>query len=427
MAEGDRPDGPPLVGLRLGLMFFLQWATWGVWVPVLGRILKAPVAEGGLGFSELQIGLLMGLPATLGALAAPFLAGQLADRWLATEKALGLMELLTASILWILAAQKGFWTWMALMILGSLVRTPTVALANALAFAHLADPRSRYPRLRAWGTIGWIAAGWGFAMVWLQTDLHFQWLPPFLRGTEVSEVTRRLLDSIRAGSLLSIVFGLYCFTLPHTPPKREGVDPLAFRKAFKLFRRRSFAVLMAVWLIVASVHSVYFIQTSKFLPTLGVRDADILPAMSIGQFAEILVMVALGFFLKRLGFRAVLTIGAFAYVARFAIFGTTSLPVGVIVGSQALHGVCFACFYAAAFIYVDRLADEDIRASAQTLVGIMVGIGPVLGGLLSERLAALTTPPGGQINYSQFWYGAAAIAVVATVAIGLLFRDETSR
>jgi len=51
----------------------------------------------------------------------------------------------------------------------------------------------------------------------------------------------------------------------------------------------------------------------------------------------------------------------------------------------------------------------------------------VLGGLLSERLAALTTPPGGQINYSQFWYGAAAIAVVATVAIGLLFRDETSR
>jgi len=66
MAEDDRPDGPPLVGLRLGLMFFLQWATWGVWVPVLGRILKAPVAEGGLGFSELQIGLLMGLPATLG-------------------------------------------------------------------------------------------------------------------------------------------------------------------------------------------------------------------------------------------------------------------------------------------------------------------------------------------------------------------------
>jgi len=68
------------------------------------------------------------------------------------------MELITAAILWILAAQKGFWTWMALMILGSLVRTPTVALANALAFAHLADPRSRYPRLRAWGTIGWIGA-----------------------------------------------------------------------------------------------------------------------------------------------------------------------------------------------------------------------------------------------------------------------------
>jgi len=427
MAEDERQGGPRAVGLRLGLMFFLQWATWGVWVPLLGRCLKAPVAEGGLGFSELEIGLLMGLPATLGALAAPFLAGQLADRWLATEKALGLMELLTAGILWTLAAQKAFWPWMGLMILGSLVRTPTVALANALAFAHLSDPRSRYPRLRAWGTIGWIAAGWGFAMVWLQTDLRFRWLPPFLTGPQVPDVTRRLLDSIRAGALLSILFGLYCFTLPHTPPKREGVDPLAFRKAFKMFRFRSFAVLMATWLVVASVHSVYFIQTSKFLPTLGVREADILPAMSIGQFAEIAVMVALGFFLKRLGFRAVLTIGAFAYVARFAIFGTTSLPVGVIVASQALHGVCFACFYATAFIYVDRLADDDIRASAQTLVGIMVGIGPVLGGLLSERLAALTTPPGGQIDYSQFWYALAGVAVLATVAVGLFFRDETTR
>jgi nucleoside transporter len=416
-----RPE-PKLLSLRLSIMFFLQWATWGVWIPVLGRCLHAR-----LGFSELQIGLLMGLPVTIGAVLAPFIAGQLADRCLSTERLLGALELITGVLLWVMATQTAFAAWMLLMVIGSIVRTPTVALGNALAFAHLSDPKARFPRVRAWGTVGWIVAGWGFAMLWLQTDLHVRWLPPFLVGTEVPEVTRRLLESIKAGAILSVVYGLYCFTLPHTPPKREGVDPLAFRKAFRLFRCRSFAVLMGAWLLVGSIHSIYFIQTAKFLPSLGLREADILPAMSTGQFAEIVVMVFLGFFLKRLGFRRVLMIGAFAYLVRFAIFGTTSLPLGVIVASQALHGVCFACFYATGFMYIDRLAEEDIRASAQTLIGLVLGVAPVLGGLLSGKLAGWCTPSGGELNYSPFWYTLAAIGLAATLLLAACFRDETER
>ncbi|MCP5111407.1 MAG: hypothetical protein GY953_11290, partial [bacterium] len=44
-------------------------------------------------------------------------------------------------------------------------------------------------------------------------------------------------------------------TLPRTPPKREGVDPFAFRKALRLFRYRSFTVLVVTGLIVAAVHN----------------------------------------------------------------------------------------------------------------------------------------------------------------------------
>ncbi len=423
-ADGSRQE-PKLLSLRLSIMCFLQWATWGVWIPILGRILRASEAEGGLGFSEWQFGLLMGVPATLGAIAAPFLAGQLADRYLSTERLLGVCELITAVLLWVMATQTSFSAWMVLLLLGSIVRAPTLALANALAFTHLRDAKTRFPRVRAWGTIGWIVGGWGFAMVWLQSDLHLRWLPPFVVGLEAPDVTARLLDAIKAGAILSLLYGLYCFTLPHTPPKQQGgVDPLAFRKAFKLFRHRSFAVLMITWLFIGTIHNIYFMHTSRFLPTLGLRQADILPAMSTGQLAEIVVMVFLGFFLKRLGFRRVLLLGAFAYVLRFAFFGTTSLPLGAIVASQVLHGVCFACFYATGFMYVDQLADEDIRASAQTLIGLALGLAPVLAGLLSTQLAALFTVDG-VLNYSPFWYTLSAIGLVATLFLAAFFRDET--
>jgi len=205
------------------------------------------------------------------------------------------------------------------------------------------------------------------------------------------------------------------------------VDPLAFRKAFGLFRCRSFTVLLVTGLAVSAIHTIYFIQTSKFLPTLGLKDSLIQPAMSTAQIAEILFMVFLGLLLKRLGFRVVLTIGVAAYAVRFGVFGLTDrVPLWVIVSSQGLHGVCFACYYAAAFLYIDHLAEVDIRASAQMLFGLVLGIGPVLGGLLSARLATWCTPPGGEIQFAPFWAAIAAIGLAASVFLAVTFRDETA-
>ena len=142
----------------------------------------------------------------------------------------------------------------------------------------------------------------------------------------------------------------------------------------------------------------------QFLSHIGILDSQIGPAMTIGQFAEILTMAYLGFFLKRLGFHKVISIGVAAYCIRYAIFGTGSFPVWIMVMSQAFHGFCYAFFFAAAYIYVDKLADEDVRHSAQTVFGIIIlGGGPVIGGWLSGYLQNIYTLDG-VFNYSDFWY-----------------------
>ena len=409
---------------RLGTMMFLQYALWGAWLPVTARYLSAGVAEGGLGFSGSEIGMILGLAGSIGAVAAPFIAGQIADRYFSTERILAALVIIGGVVKWITAYQTDYSAWLVLSIIYSVVYMPTLALSNSITFAHMKDPDSDFPKIRVWGTIGWIAASWAFPMIWLQTDLNFQWMPPFIVGSEVANVTSRLADALIFSGVISVTYGLFCFMLPNTPPKKDAVEKLAFKKAFALFNQTSFTILVVASLTVSIIHQIYFLQTGPFLSSIGLKDSQIGPAMTVGQFAEIAAMAYLGFFLKRFGFRKVIFLGVLAYAARYAVFGTVTLPIWIMVVSQAFHGICYAFFFAGAYIYVDKIADEDVRHSAQTVFGmIILGGGPVIGGWLSGYLQETFTQAG-LFDYSPFWYTLSAIGFVTALFFGFMFREQ---
>jgi len=409
---------------------FLQYALWGAWLPVTARYLSASIYEGGLGFSGSQIGMILGLAGSIGAIAAPFIAGQIADRYFSTERVLAFLVSTGGIVKWYTATQTDYQSWLVLSILYSVLYMPTLALSNSITFAHINDQENDFPKIRVWGTIGWIAASWVFPMIWLQTHLQFQSMPPFIVGVEVPDVTSRLADALKFSGLISLCYGAFCFLLPNTPPKKDAVEKLAFKKAFELFQYSSFTILVLASLAVSIIHQIYFLQTGPFLSSIGIPDSQIGPAMTIGQFAEIITMAYLGYFLKRIGFKKVITIGIGAYCLRYAIFGTELFPVWVMVLSQAFHGFCYAFFFAAAYIYVDKIAEDDVRHSAQTVFGIIIlGGGPVIGGWLSGYLQNAYTVVSGPdllvFDYSMFWYTLSAIGLVTTVAFYLLFFEQT--
>jgi len=410
---------------RLSLMMFLQYAVWGAWLPLAARYLTASSAEGGLGFTGTQVGTILGLAGSIGAIASPFIAGQLADRYFSTERFLAVLLALGGVVKWVTASQTGFSAWLWLSIFYSVVYMPTLALSNSMAFANLGDRDREFPKVRVWGTIGWIAASWIFPMLYLQSGLQLQAMPPFLVGPELPNVTARLADSLRFSAFISWGYALFCLTLPHTPPKRDAVEKLAFKRAFGLLSERSFLVLVLASLPISVIHQVYFLQTPPFLSHLGLADSQIGPAMTIGQFSEIAIMATLGILLTRLGFRTVITIGALAYFVRYFIWSMTGLPVPLLVASQILHGICYACFFAGAFIYTDRVAPSDVRHSAQTVFGIIIlGGGPVLGGLLSGWLADTYAQSGGTVDYGALWRVVSFIGLGAAPFFGLLFRER---
>ncbi len=421
---------PPFLLARLRTMMFLEYAVRGLWLPLAPVFLTASVDEGGLGFSNQQMSYTLGIALALGALTSPFVAGQVADRWFATQRFMGILLLLGGIVKFVTAYQTSYEVWLALSILYAVLFMPTLGLSNSLAMSHLTDAKRQFPGVRVWGTIGWIAVSWLFPMLWLRSNVTYQWLPPFFSGDPVPQIAGRMLDSVKVAGVVAIAYGLFSwFVLPHTPPKRE-VKELALLRAVKVFSRGSLLILAVATLVVSAVHFLYFFQTAKFLRAIGLDEAYITPTMSIGQFAEIGMMAALGLLLKQLGFRRVLLIGAVCYALRYLIFGLHEyLPLEVIVASQALHGPCFACFYAGSFIYVDRLSPTDVRHSAQTIFALVCfGIGPLISSQLNVALGTafrVSPEAGAPIDYALFWFVAGGIGLAGVAVLAALFKDES--
>ncbi|MCB1232745.1 MAG: MFS transporter [Verrucomicrobiae bacterium] len=418
------------VKVRLNLMMFLEYAVKGLWFPLASVFLTETVAKGGLGFSELEKGKIIGIPFAVGAVLSPFV-GQICDRFFPAQRTLGVLLVATGILMMITAKQTSYHAWLILGTAFAILYVPTVSVTNSLAMSHLGDAKSEFPKVRVWGTIGWIAVGWVFPMIWLQHGLGFQWLPPFLKGTEYDDVIARMIDAVSVAGMLAIAYGLFCFFgLPHTPPaKRESGQGMELAQLGALLKKKSFVVVLLVSLLIASVHTIYFFQMGSFLKAAGLDGSDVMPAMSLGQFSEIAVMALLGGFLMKFGFRWTMAFGAFCFGVRYLIFAQTGLPVGVHVAAQLLHGFCFACFFAAAFIYVDRVAPKEMRHSAQTLYTlVMFGLGPILATKLNGWLATRAETADGKLTlagFGTYWEIAGSVAIVCAILFAIFFRDET--
>jgi nucleoside transporter len=401
---------------RLSLMMLLQYAIWGAWAPVLSGYLSNPPEKGGLGFDNNLIGwIYSALP--LATIVSPFIAGQLADRLFSSERFMGVLHLLGGISLILMASQHSFTGMFAWMLLFSLLYAPTLALTNAIAFHHIRDSEKEFGGIRVWGTIGWIVSG--FVLTFVRNRL------PTLTPAGMS-------DSLLLAGMMAILLGLFSFGLPHTPPKKEGVSPWAFLEALRLLKDRNFAVFVVISFIVATELQFYYILTAPFLEKrIGIPSADIPATMTIAQIAEIVVMaVLLPMLLPKMGIRKTMVAGILAWPIRYLIFALgASMPdqmKWLVVASLTLHGFCYVFFFTVGFIYVDQTAHADIRASAQSLIALVVlGVGSYVGSLFTGWIGKAFTDPATHItNWTGVFLVPCVLTILCALFFPLLFREK---
>jgi len=392
--------------LRLGIMMFLQYAIWGSWGPVLSAYLIND-----LGYTGTQVGVIYSL-LPLATIISPFIGGQLADRYFATQKVIGVLQLVGGGLLVYISTVTSYTAMMWLMLLYCLLYAPTLALTNSIAFINLDDAGKDFGKIRVGGTLGWIAAGLmlsGWRMV-----------------ASSNEALGFAGDTLIMGGMLSIVMGFQSFTLPDTPPKKEGASPWAFAEALKMLKDKNFAVFTVISFVVSTELMFYYILTGPFLMSekIGLAASAVPGVMTIAQIAEIFVMAALlPYFLPKYGIRPTMVIGVLAWPIRYIIFAIGS-PAWLVIASLALHGFCYVFFFTVAFIYVDTVAPKNIRHSAQSLITIVVlGFGNYIGSLFAGWVKSHFTV-NGVTNWTGIFLVPCALTIACALAFVFLFRES---
>ena len=351
-----KPDAPLLLP-RLSLMMFLQFFAWGAWFVTLK-----------VAFITNDLGAFIGgafESAPIAAIFAPLFLGLVADRFFPSEKVMGVLLIIGSGIMAYIAhlapqgADQGPLI-VKLMVAYMCCYMPTLGLGNTITFTHL--PQEQFPKVRVWGTIGWIVAGLVIGFAGWSASLKIFWL----------------------ASVSSLLVGVFCLSLPHTPAPAKGqplnVRSLLMLDALALFKKPAFAVFAICSMLICVPLAYYYGQTADYLTATGFTESG--STMTIGQMSEIIFMLLIPFFFRRLGVKWMLLIGMLCWVARYALFafGASQQVTWMLLVGVALHGICYDFFFVTGFIYTDKTAPKAIRGQAQSLLVFLTqGLGMFFG------------------------------------------------
>lgn len=404
-------------------MMFLQFFIWGAWY------VTAPNYLGTIGFTGTDFGWTYSVGPIAGML-TPFFVGMVADRFFAAQRVLGVMHITGGLLMYAsthlmtagAAPEALNWVFFGYM----LTYFPTLALTNTIAMRNMQDSEKEFPLVRVLGTIGWITAGIVLSYLGWGTEINMFYLT----------------------AVAATLLGIFSFFLPDTPAsgqKHVSIREVLGLDALVLLKDRSYLVFMVSSMLIciplafyyqitsrvvemSSFESFGFIQSIKDLLKMG----DVIGAtMSLGQVSEIVFMLVMPFFFKRLGVKWMLTIGMLAWVARYALFamGAPDQVRWMILVGIVLHGVCYDFFFVTGQIYTDRVAPKQIRGQAQgMLVLFTLGLGMFIGAQIAGKIETQHTPPA-SVHISKVFpqEGAAIQALEARLATSPEEENEAIR
>ncbi|WP_169816382.1 MFS transporter, partial [Nocardia miyunensis] len=346
--------------MRLTVMMLFEFAVPGSWFATFGLVLSTYKMPGIIGTAYSL--------AAVAAIIAPMFLGALGDRFVSSQKGLGIAHLAGGVVMCFLPAvvhSGNSAATLALIFVFMVFFQPTMGLANSIAFRHLGDNRRLFPYIRVFGTIGWVVAGVVVGALGLSASTGLFYCTALISGA----------------------FGLYAFTLPATPPPAAGVrftlGDIIGAKAFVLFRDRNFSILMICALLTSVALGAYNTYASPFLGALGIH--NVAGVLSIGQAAEVAFIVTIPFTVKHLGMKWGLMGGMCMWALRFCLFiAAVGTHNWLAVVAIALQGICNDFFLVLAAMYIGAVTPVELSAQAQSMLILVVsGLGSFLGAALS--------------------------------------------
>ena len=390
--------------IKLMVMMFLMFSTWGAWYGQMGKYLFTTLHATGDQIGSAYATL------SIASIFAPFFVGMIADRFFSAQKVMGILNILGAIILYFLIQNQDPDTFFWYILAYTLTFAPNLALSSSIAMNQMKNPEKEFPAIRVVGTIAWIV---------VTNIIGF-----YAVGDKVT--------IFQIAMFTSITWAIFAFTLPDTPPKATkstSLSQILGTDAFVLFKDRSFLIFFICSILVCIPLSFYYAHANLSLTESHMMNVE--NKMSLGQVSEVGFMLLIPFALSKFGIKKMLIVGLIAWIVRFVCFGYGDgissewmLYLAII-----LHGVCYDFFFVTGQIYTDNKAGEKIKNSAQGLItfatyGVGMGIGSVMSGKIldkyTSKIGDITTH-----DWTSVWLVPAAISGVVLLLFILVFRDNT--
>ncbi|HRY54201.1 MAG TPA: MFS transporter [Spirochaetia bacterium] len=343
---------------RYSLAYLALFAIYGIVSPYL------PVLLRGLGYGPAALGLLLALFEVAGIIGPLVLTAGADAR--SRGGGSGSRPLLAGTALCVLASLPGLAlplgpaaTALSLVLLALGLKT-MVPLMDALVSSYAASRgpalRGGYGRIRAPGTLGFIAA----ALALQAAPAAFSGSPPALAACM---------------GLATLAFLAAALALP-APPASAGPSPAG--RAPKRRADPAFALGIAI----IALNRMSMAPINSFLALYAKEDLGLDAAgaiWAISASAEIPFMLAAGRFIARRGPMPTIALSSVAIVARLALY-TIFPSFGGIAAAQLLHSLCYGLYLPAAIRFVaERFPPERQATGMAIYMGAGVGLPAVLG------------------------------------------------
>lgn len=407
--------------LQLSTMMFLEFLAWGAWYVTLGTFLinnlHATGAQTGAVFST----------QSWGAIIAPFIIGLIADRYFNAEKIFAILHLTGAVLLYQMYQSAEVSLFYPYALGYMILFMPTLALANSICFNQMSNTEKEFPGIRVWGTIGWIVAGLLISFV-------------FLWDAEANVKAGLMKNTFLLASIISLVLGIFSFTLPKTPPKvpkgtKVKISEILGLDALKLLKDKNFLIFFIASILICIPLAFYYQYANPFLADIGMTNAT--GKMTMGQFFEVFFLLLLPFIFKKFGFKITILAGMLAWAIRYALFAygnTGDLTFMLIIGI-ILHGICYDFFFVSGQIYTDAKAGPKFKSAAQGLITLATyGVGMLIGfevaGMVKDAYSITTVVNNVSTTISDWkmiWIIPSGISLVVFLLFAFSFHDKNEK
>ena len=337
----------------LASFYFFYFAFLGAFAPFWPLYLKSA------GMGAAQIGTLLALvPVTR--MAGPALWGWLADHRGRRTPVVRLTSVATVVAFTGFFAGSAYAWLFAVMLVMNIFWCGSLPLVEATTMAHLGDRVAGYGRIRAWGSVGFVAVVVGAGS---------------------------LLDLAGVRSLPWLILGLLAlhaasaFAVPEAPRHAHHDDA---RGVWEILRRREVLALFAGCFLMSVAHGPYHTFYSIWLVEHGYSKTGVGMLWALGVICEIVVFFLWTRVTAWFEPRTLLLIAYGTACLRFLAVGWAPGSAAVIVLAQMAHAATFGLFHGAAVALTHRFFRGRHQSKGQALYsGVGVGAGGAVGGLAS--------------------------------------------